>query len=402
MDADQDGFTIRGDWSAPGSPSIVGHYRLADFGKLAVARLSAGLPLIVNDNLAELAPEEAASFPGHRHRRAPICMPLVKEGRLTALMAIHDKAPRVWSASRTRDDHRSHRALVGACRARARRGRGPGQRVAVPHLRADDAQSCLDSRADGQLDWFNDRSTPIAVASRGRSMARAGPSSSIPTISTMPRSAGSRSVARAATTRPSSGCAATMASWRWHLSRACRSGTPTAVSSAGSAPIPMSTTRRMAEARLEENLRAAHRRARPPLAGQPGHAGRRRSRSGLWSTASIRPGRACWAGPRTSCSAACSEWLVHPDDLEKTRAELQQLAAGDASLEFVNRLRARRRQLSDPGLVGGADATIGSTPWHATSPSSAPRRRPSRRARGAAAPGAEDGGGRPAHRRHRA
>jgi hypothetical protein len=33
MDDDQDGFSIRGDWSAPGLPSIVGHYRLADFGK---------------------------------------------------------------------------------------------------------------------------------------------------------------------------------------------------------------------------------------------------------------------------------------------------------------------------------------------------------------------------------
>ena len=35
MDADQDGFTIRGDWAAPGAQHIVGHYRLADFGKLA-------------------------------------------------------------------------------------------------------------------------------------------------------------------------------------------------------------------------------------------------------------------------------------------------------------------------------------------------------------------------------
>jgi GAF domain-containing protein len=50
MDDDQDGFTIRGDWAAPGSNSIVGHYRLADFGRLAVTNLSAGLPLVVNDN----------------------------------------------------------------------------------------------------------------------------------------------------------------------------------------------------------------------------------------------------------------------------------------------------------------------------------------------------------------
>jgi signal transduction histidine kinase len=98
MDEDEDGFTIRGDWSAPGSPSIVGHYRLADFGKLAVKTLGAGLPLVVNDNIAELAPEEAATFQ-NIGIAATICMPLVKEGRLTALMAIHDKVPRVWSAN---------------------------------------------------------------------------------------------------------------------------------------------------------------------------------------------------------------------------------------------------------------------------------------------------------------
>jgi PAS domain S-box-containing protein len=96
MDEDEDGFTIRGDWSAPGSRSIVGHYRLADFGKLAVANLSAGMPLVVNDNLLELAPEEAATFQ-NIGIAATICMPLVKGGRLTALMAIHDRVPRLWT-----------------------------------------------------------------------------------------------------------------------------------------------------------------------------------------------------------------------------------------------------------------------------------------------------------------
>lgn len=96
MDEDQDGFTIRGDWAAPGSLSIVGHYSLADFGKLAVKNLSAGLPLVVNDKLRELPPEEAATFQ-NIGIAATICMPLVKEGRLTALMAIHDHVPRVWT-----------------------------------------------------------------------------------------------------------------------------------------------------------------------------------------------------------------------------------------------------------------------------------------------------------------
>lgn len=97
MDEDQDGFTIRGDWAAAGSRSIVGHYSLADFGTLAVANLSAGLPLVVGDVARELAPGEAATFQAIGIS-ATICMPLVKEGRLAALMAIHDRAPRAWTA----------------------------------------------------------------------------------------------------------------------------------------------------------------------------------------------------------------------------------------------------------------------------------------------------------------
>ena len=98
MDEDQDGFTIRGDWAAPGCTSIVGHYSLTAFGKLAVKNLGADLPLIVNDNLRELAPEEAATFQSIGIA-ATICMPLVKAGRLTALMAIHDRVPRVWTSA---------------------------------------------------------------------------------------------------------------------------------------------------------------------------------------------------------------------------------------------------------------------------------------------------------------
>ncbi|MGF7154154.1 PAS domain S-box protein [Novosphingobium gossypii] len=96
MDPDQDGFTIRGNWHAPDAPSIVGHYRLADFGKLAVQELTAGRPLIINDNATEIAPEEARTFQDIGIA-ATICMPLIKEGRLTALMAIHDSVPHHWT-----------------------------------------------------------------------------------------------------------------------------------------------------------------------------------------------------------------------------------------------------------------------------------------------------------------
>ncbi len=96
MDPDQDGFTIRGDWAAPGAMHIVGHYSLADFGEKAVRELGAGRPLIINDNLKEIAPEEAATFQ-RIGIGSTICMPLVKEGRLTALMAIHHRGPHLWT-----------------------------------------------------------------------------------------------------------------------------------------------------------------------------------------------------------------------------------------------------------------------------------------------------------------
>jgi PAS domain S-box-containing protein len=96
MEPDQDGFTIRGDWSAPGAASIVGYYSLAGFGTRAVENLRAGRPLVTNDTLEELGPAEAALFL-QLGLRATICMPLIKQGRLIALMAVHHAAPHPWT-----------------------------------------------------------------------------------------------------------------------------------------------------------------------------------------------------------------------------------------------------------------------------------------------------------------
>lgn len=96
MDADEDGFTIRDNWTAPGSPSIVGHYRLQAFGQTAVKCLRAGEPLVIGNNRLELPAQEAAAFQA-LGITATICIPLIKHGRLTALMAVHSTAGRTWS-----------------------------------------------------------------------------------------------------------------------------------------------------------------------------------------------------------------------------------------------------------------------------------------------------------------
>lgn len=156
MDEDQDGFTIRGNWHAPGSPSIVGHYSLADFGKLAVQELSAGRPLVVNDNLEELSPEEAKTFQDIGIG-ATICMPLVKGGRLTALMAIHDKDPHYWSdyeLAVIREVTERSWAHVERVRAQARLLESEAKFHAIAN---SIDQMVWSTRPDGYHDYYNER-----------------------------------------------------------------------------------------------------------------------------------------------------------------------------------------------------------------------------------------------------
>ena len=96
MEPDEDAFTIRADWTETGAASIVGAYRLRGFGEIAVSRLRSGQPLVTRDTLAELGPEQAALFLT-LGLKATVCQPLVKDGRLTALMAVHSATPRDWS-----------------------------------------------------------------------------------------------------------------------------------------------------------------------------------------------------------------------------------------------------------------------------------------------------------------
>ena len=96
MDADQDGFTVRGDWHAPSASSIVGRYRLRDFGEPAYETLRAGRPMILNDMPAD-SDLRQARLAASLGVRAAVCTPLIKDGRLTGLMIMLDSAPRIWS-----------------------------------------------------------------------------------------------------------------------------------------------------------------------------------------------------------------------------------------------------------------------------------------------------------------
>nr|WP_208644476.1 PAS domain S-box protein [Stutzerimonas zhaodongensis] len=97
VDIDQDRFWIRSDHNAPGVQSSAGTYSLQQFGPRCAADMRAGRTLIVRDVLSELSEGEGRETFRAIGIDAIICCPLVKDGRLTAMMAVHHQQPRDWS-----------------------------------------------------------------------------------------------------------------------------------------------------------------------------------------------------------------------------------------------------------------------------------------------------------------
>jgi hypothetical protein len=98
VEPDNDRFTIRSDWSAPGVPSSTGVYSLDLFGPLATSQLRQGHHLVVNDVDSELGDDAGGRMFNSIGIKAVICAGLVKRGQLVALMAVHQDRPRRWSA----------------------------------------------------------------------------------------------------------------------------------------------------------------------------------------------------------------------------------------------------------------------------------------------------------------
>ncbi len=84
-------------------------------------------------------------------------MPLVKEGRLTALMAIHDKVPRLWTdedlAIITEVTERSWAHIERVSSEAALRGREAQLRVLAQVM----PNHVWNARPDGFFDWFNEQ-----------------------------------------------------------------------------------------------------------------------------------------------------------------------------------------------------------------------------------------------------
>lgn len=95
--ADEDTFDLLGDYN-DGVQSIVGRYRFANFGQSVLRLMREGVPYVNHD--VETDPVTAGSdLSAYAQTRiaSVICLPLHKEGRLVAAIAVHQSSPRRWT-----------------------------------------------------------------------------------------------------------------------------------------------------------------------------------------------------------------------------------------------------------------------------------------------------------------
>ena len=97
VDADEDHFAVTGD-HCRGVASIVGRYRMADFGTEVLSAMRANRPYVVAD--VDTDPQAGPDLVAYRQTqiRAVVCVPLHKDGRFVAAFAAHQSAPRAWTA----------------------------------------------------------------------------------------------------------------------------------------------------------------------------------------------------------------------------------------------------------------------------------------------------------------
>ena len=88
--------TIHQDWTSPGSISLVGHHRFADYGAIGPTLESGGTVIVyaVTDDPRTI--DHVQSFSAI-NIRAMLNVPVQERGRTVGLFFVHDPAPRTWT-----------------------------------------------------------------------------------------------------------------------------------------------------------------------------------------------------------------------------------------------------------------------------------------------------------------
>jgi PAS domain S-box-containing protein len=95
VDEDEDGVEVIANHVSK-VPDMRGRYRLSDFGPLG-GEMRAGVTVTVDDVRTWVRNKDLASAFEAIYVRSFICTPLLKDGRLTVLFAVHDALPRDWT-----------------------------------------------------------------------------------------------------------------------------------------------------------------------------------------------------------------------------------------------------------------------------------------------------------------
>lgn len=99
VEADQDTMNLTGNHvRGPEIRSIVGRLKFADFGAEVLRLMREDEPFVVNDIDTHQPPIEDPAAYRATQIQAVICVPLHKNGRFVASMAVHSATPRVWSS----------------------------------------------------------------------------------------------------------------------------------------------------------------------------------------------------------------------------------------------------------------------------------------------------------------
>jgi PAS domain S-box-containing protein len=99
VEADQDSFLITGDYTGGNDvTSIVGHFKMSQFGSEALRLMRAGEAYVVADAETDqrVTPDDLRAY-RQTQIRGVICVPLHKAGRFVAAMAVHQTTARNWS-----------------------------------------------------------------------------------------------------------------------------------------------------------------------------------------------------------------------------------------------------------------------------------------------------------------
>jgi PAS domain S-box-containing protein len=98
VDRDNDSFVIHEDYTASEVESSAGNYSLDLFGERAAHDMRLGRVLSISNVGAELASGQGRETFQAIGIEAIVCCPLVRNGRLVAMMAVHQNTPRNWTS----------------------------------------------------------------------------------------------------------------------------------------------------------------------------------------------------------------------------------------------------------------------------------------------------------------